>query len=143
MSSTAPRWIPAHVAISEEITHDEEEPKSYRGITSMWPEWHAKAKCLGDLGTTFFGSPEPNERPPYTTSDIKAAKSKCATCPVFELCLRQSINGFEEYGVWAGTTTKERQKYFRMIRKGQATTDEIIDYLLERRDAHRRAAAAL
>jgi WhiB family redox-sensing transcriptional regulator len=132
-SSIERQWVPAHVAISEEITHDQEEPKVYRGLSSLWPEWHAKARCLGDTGTTFFGSPEPTERPPYTTSDIKKAKEQCAVCPVFETCLRQAINGVEEYGVWAGTTTKERQKYFRLIRKGLATGEQIIEAILERR----------
>lgn len=127
------------MAISEEIVHDEEEPRVYRGLSSLWPEWHAKALCLGDTGTTFFGSPEPTERPPYTTSDIKKAKEQCATCPVFETCLRQAIGGFEEYGVWAATTTKERQKYFRLIRKGLATADQIIETILEKRRDRDRA----
>lgn len=133
-SLTDQRWIPAHVALSEEIFSDPEEPRAYRGLHSLWPEWHAKARCLGDTGTTFFGSPEPNERPPYTTSDIKAAKLTCADCPVFDLCLHQAIYGREEYGVWAGTTTKERQKYFRMIRKGQASPEMIVDVIMERHD---------
>jgi hypothetical protein len=107
----------------------------------LWPEWHAKANCLGDTGTTFFGSPEPTERPPYTTSDIKKAKEQCYGCPVFETCLRQAISGGEEYGVWAATTTKERQKYFRMIRKGQASATEIIERILEKHDVRRNAVA--
>ena len=138
-SSYVQAWIPAHVAISEDITSDPEEPRIYRGLNSLWPEWHAKARCLGDTGTTFFGSPEPNERPPYTTSDIKKAKRKCDSCPVFEICLRQAFSNREEYGVWASTTTKERQKYFRMIRKGQASPEQIIDKILE--SYHDRRAA--
>jgi len=137
VSFSAPQWIPAHVAISEEIHDDPEEPRLYRGIQSLWPDWHARANCLGDTGTTFFGSPEPTERPPYTTSDIKRAKNQCNNCPVFEACLRQAINNGEEYGVWAATTTKERQKYFRMIRKGQYTSDQIIDMILERHRVRR------
>ena len=142
VSSNVRRWIPAYEAISEEIHEDPEEPKVYRGLSSMWPDWHARAQCLGDTGTTFFGSPDARERPPYTTSDIKKARAKCETCPVFEYCLRQAIYGVEEYGVWAGTTTKERQKYFRMIRRGQATPDQVIEQIVERRRDRNSAVAS-
>lgn len=100
----------------------------------MWPEWHAKAACLGEVDTTFFGSSEPSERPPYTISDIRNARQLCQNCPVFELCLRHAISNFEEYGVWASTTTKERQRYFKSIKTGEKTAEEIIQMVLGTRD---------
>ena len=110
-----------------------EEPNLYPSMQSMWPEWHAQARCLGDNDEVFFGSSTPSQRPAYTLTSIKEAQAKCYSCPVFEQCLRHAIKIREQYGVWAATTMKDRSRIFKMIDQNEATEDEIVDVLLRAR----------
>lgn len=42
------------------------------------------------------------------------AKALCATCPVQAECLTAALDQDEQYGVWGGTTPRDRRK----LRKG-------------------------
>lgn len=117
------------MALVSEQPEDREEPKIYRSMHSLWPEWHAKANCLGVEDELFFGSSSPDTRPSYTVSSIRMAKARCYECPVFEHCLRAAIRNREAYGVWAGTTMKERSKIFELI-DTKATTEDIVVHAL-------------
>jgi WhiB family redox-sensing transcriptional regulator len=49
------------------------------------------------------------------------ARRVCAVCPVAKHCLVESLIGDEQFGVWAGTTPRERQVLRRrrsMTRQG-------------------------
>lgn len=46
------------------------------------------------------------------------AKRICSACPVAKQCLAYALDN-EEYGVWAGTTERER----RPLRRGQREVD--------------------
>lgn len=120
--------------ISDEIA-DREEPRNHRSVASLWPEWHAQARCLGQDDTLFFGATSPDERPAYTKSAITKAKAQCAQCPVFEQCLRDAIRNREVYGVFAGTTMKERSRIFAMISRGETTEELVITTLLREHHA--------
>lgn len=109
----------------------DEEPNLYRSMQVLWPDWHEKANCLGIDDRIFFGSSLPAERPAYTLSEIKLAKSVCSTCPVFEQCLRQSFRNREVYGVWAGTTMKERLEWFKQIQNFKVAEEEVIGGVLD------------
>ena len=39
----------------------------------------------------------------------KLAKEICAECPVRLLCLEHALEANEQYGIWGGTTYKERK----------------------------------
>lgn len=44
---------------------------------------------------------------------IEIAKSICRRCPVVEQCLKSALENNEIYGVWGGTTPKERRRLRR------------------------------
>ena len=110
-----------------------EEPRRYRPLPSLWPEWHRKANCYGEGESVFFGASDPDERPAYTMASIRQAKAKCAGCPVFEECLRQAVSNREAYGVWASTTMKERAKMFKRLASHETTEEEEVQMVLNRR----------
>lgn len=43
----------------------------------------------------------------------REAKSACGSCQVMTLCLQYALAAREEYGVWGGLTTRERQHLLR------------------------------
>lgn len=98
---------------------------------TLWPEWHARARCLGQDDTLFFGATSPDERPAYTKSAITKAKAQCYQCPVFEQCLRTAFGNREVYGVFAATTMKERSRIFSSITKGEISEEVAIKTLLK------------
>jgi WhiB family redox-sensing transcriptional regulator len=49
-----------------------------------------------------------------TQATIKAI---CRECPVKDLCLDYAIEAREEYGIWGGLTTKERNELIRFARQ--------------------------
>lgn len=64
-------------------------------------EWMARAICPG-LTSLFF--PEQGE-----TNSAEMAKQVCARCPVSRECLEYAIVN-EVFGVWGGTTERERRR---------------------------------
>jgi len=42
---------------------------------------------------------------------IDTARQICMRCPVMDKCLK--VGMFEDYGIWGGTTPKQRQKLKR------------------------------
>lgn len=65
------------------------------------PEWYADADCRG-LGDLFFVDRGESARP---------AKKICHGCRVRITCLNFALNNpqFTRFGIWGGTTEKERQ----------------------------------
>ena len=125
-------WRPLADILVSEDPENYEEPKVYRSLTSLWPDWHKKANCYGEGESVFFGASDPDERPAYTMASIREAKSKCAGCPVFEVCLRQAIKNREQYGVWATTTMKERAKMFKRLANHETTEEDEVQRVLGR-----------
>lgn len=125
-------WMPIDRVLYSEESSEEEEGPRFRNVQELYPDWHAKASCLGQDESVFFGSSSPDERPAYTLTDIKKAKAICRTCPVFEDCLRQAIHNREAYGVWASTTMKERNKLFVLLAKHKITEDQIVTGIMRR-----------
>lgn len=95
-------------------------------ITGMYPEWHYQASCAGTNDELFFGSSEPDIRPPYNLADINKAKKLCGGCPVSAACLRAALVNREEYGVWAGTTRKQRHKMLKAVEEGIVTINQLV-----------------
>jgi len=101
----------------------------------LYPDWHRDAACLGQADQLFFGASEPDIRPPYNLGDIKKAKTLCGGCPVSALCLRTALENREEYGVWAGTTRKQRKKMLHAIDAGVTNIETLIVAYEEYRSA--------
>jgi WhiB family redox-sensing transcriptional regulator len=60
---------------------------------------------------------DPEEFFPNKGSSTRAAKAVCATCPVETKCLLYALEHNERFGVWGGTSERERRK----LRHCQAT----------------------
>jgi WhiB family redox-sensing transcriptional regulator len=99
----------------------------------MIPEWHTMAECRTVEKSVFFGSSSPEERPAYTLSSIREARALCAACPVFNECLNHAIKSREDYGLWAGTTMRQRRELFHQIDAGEITEADVIEALKRRR----------
>jgi WhiB family redox-sensing transcriptional regulator len=128
-SSTGGSWRNAHEFFSIVITAEVEETPRYRSVTSLMPEWHMLAACCRTDKSVFFGSSSPEERPAYTLSSIRKARAICASCPVFNECLAHAIKQREDYGLWAGTTMRQRKELFRKIDSREITEQDVIDNL--------------
>ena len=73
------------------------------------PEWQAHAACAGSDPKIFF--------PVAGHANLaKKAKRICAGCSVSDECHDYAQDLMMKYGVWGGTTEKER----RQIRRGAA-----------------------
>lgn len=75
--------------------------------------WMEEAKCRGMNTEIFFGKEyhgRQRHRPTLTSIEIRRAKAICAVCPVLEECFFFAMQNDEEYGVWGGTTHRERQR---------------------------------
>jgi hypothetical protein len=77
----------------------------------------------------FFGQEylgDNRNRPSMTSVEIRRAKAVCATCPVLWQCYEYAMTNDEEYGVWGGTTRRERQ---RLKRSWSHTTSPVHESL--------------
>ncbi|MFF3062140.1 WhiB family transcriptional regulator [Streptomyces sp. NPDC057909] len=62
-------------------------------------DWHQHAACTGVDTELFF---------PATRGQAEHARTICASCPVTEPCRAHAETMPEAYGVWGGTTPRER-----------------------------------
>lgn len=72
--------------------------------------WRVAARCRGSEPSLFFAPEEDGE-------DAAEAKRICAECPVRDECLQWALDGDEHFGVWGGTTPRERRRLQRLRRK--------------------------
>lgn len=70
------------------------------------PAWQQQGACLGHNPDLFF--PERGER-----EQAREAKAVCAACPVKAECLAFALDTGLHYGIWGGTSERERQKLRR------------------------------
>ena len=70
--------------------------------------WQATGLCRGVEPEVFF---------PVSDEDAWRAKEICGACTVRDDCLAYALSHRERYGVWGGTTEKER---IEMHRRGTA-----------------------
>ena len=64
--------------------------------------WRASALCAQvDVGELFY---------PERGQPTHEAKAVCAACPVRVECLEDAIDHGEAYGIWGGTSPRERRK---------------------------------
>lgn len=63
------------------------------------PPWIDQALCAQVDPEIFY---------PEKGMSFYAARRVCASCPVVAQCLEYAIENREEYGLWGGTTPKQR-----------------------------------
>ncbi len=66
--------------------------------------WAVYAACRNDESMNFF---------PQNRTEERAALAVCNICPVVEDCLSHALETNERFGVWGGTTERERRKLKR------------------------------
>jgi len=89
------------------------------------PEWHTWALCGGMSFAAFFGAAS-DERPTMKRSEISYARRVCAACPVKRECLDWSLTNGEAFGVWGGTSGRQRSRMRAEMRSG-ATQVEVVE----------------
>lgn len=63
--------------------------------------WQSKARCLEVDPEIFF---------PERGGSSKAARAVCTQCEVRIECLRYALANREQFGIWGGTSERERRK---------------------------------
>ncbi|MGH8937160.1 MAG: WhiB family transcriptional regulator [Acidimicrobiia bacterium] len=66
--------------------------------------WMERAACRGMDPALFF---------PLSDEEAEAGLAVCRTCPVREECLEYALEARERYGIWGGTTERERKRILR------------------------------
>ena len=66
--------------------------------------WVLRASCRGVDPALFF---------PSTDDDPSEALATWARCPVRQDCLEYALDARERYGIWGGTTERERRRLIR------------------------------
>ena len=66
--------------------------------------WAVYSACRGADAELFFAK---------TRADERAALAICSTCPVVEECLELALETHERFGVWGGTSERERKGLLR------------------------------
>lgn len=79
-------------------------------------EWSTQAKCLREDPELFFTAGDGIR----SRGQIEKAQEVCATCPVRTDCLTFALTTDAQYGIWGGTTPRERRGLRR--RAGLAST---------------------
>lgn len=77
-------------------------------------DWVEQAACAGVDPDLFF---------PDRGASRAAARRVCAGCPVRAECLEYALEAGEKFGVWGGTSEKERRAMRRQrlaVRRGAA-----------------------
>jgi len=91
-------------------------------------DWHAEAACAGrpEADREFFGKKATQAFPP---TELARTRAICYSCPVQRECLTWALtsthrlaDGYvvtgERYGVWGGTTRRQRLAFFERIEAG-------------------------
>lgn len=71
-------------------------------VFSASPQWMREAACTRDGVDPEWFFPERGQ-------STKLARATCAACPVRSECLRAALESGEEFGVFGGTSPRERK----------------------------------
>lgn len=77
-------------------------------------EWQERANCRTADLEVFYSTEE---------EDIRSALAYCRTCAVREACRDHAMTYREAFGVWGGTTERERRRVFRAERRNRRKQD--------------------
>ena len=64
-------------------------------------EWQSDARCAEVEPEIFF---------PERGGSSKAARAVCSECAVRLQCLEYALNNKEQFGIWGGTSERERRR---------------------------------
>jgi WhiB family transcriptional regulator, redox-sensing transcriptional regulator len=113
-----PRGLPHHLARGHKISNPDvaervlDQPMPQPVVEQIFPvDWQDHAECRGAHGVFFPGRGE----------DTRALKAICASCPVRECCLDHALANGEKWGVWGGTSERERRRIRKTRRLAEAS----------------------
>jgi WhiB family redox-sensing transcriptional regulator len=112
----------------------DDRPSTVLRWEDAMPIWHSQSRCrsIQDWDTVYFGeSPEDETRSSISTHRFRQAQATCAECPVIAECARHAITKPEDFGIWAGTQPKMREKARDLIDSGIITLEEAIEVICE------------
>lgn len=130
-----PRWMPTSVLdIAEFLPPPNIDDAE---IISPWPtppDWHAAALCampsasqVITIDTWFFGTDDVGgTRPSLPPQAVEKAREICYVCPSRVDCLLWALQGDERFGIWAGTTGRQRTNMRGALRSGRVTLGELV-----------------
>lgn len=127
--ASAPRWMPVTVLDVAELMPDpvmEPEPVQH------WPappDWHKDALCAVANPTAidpwFFGVDD-EDRPALPPAMLRRAREICEVCPARARCLLTALVEDERFGVWGGTTGRQRTLMRKALKEQRVTIPELL-----------------
>ena len=133
--STRPRWRPASALDSGALVPELEPPPARHHRFSP-PTWQSQGLCArlpaAESDLLFFGI-EVREAPGLLIAAANKAREICARCPVAATCLTNALVEDERYGVWGGTSGRQREKLRLRLAAG-ATVEELVRVSLPTRE---------
>ncbi|WP_082359870.1 WhiB family transcriptional regulator [Rhodococcus opacus] len=97
--------------------------------TEYW-DWQLQARCRR-LGTASFFAPD-GETAGERARRERRAKQICSSCDVRPQCLAHAMQISETYGVWGGTTERQRKRDRRPTgNRGPACTSLAVEHLTQ------------
>jgi WhiB family redox-sensing transcriptional regulator len=79
-------------------------PHNFLDAVGRRPEWQDDGLCAQTDPDAFFPEKGGNSRP---------AKQICSGCPVKPDCLSWALMHQERFGIWGGTSERERRKFWQ------------------------------
>ena len=110
--------MPNSTATSKNIAITKIERAISSSPAESW-DWQIEAVCRGQDSEMFF-SPSGEGRTARRRREDRA-KQVCAGCGVLDACKRFALAANEPFGVWGGTTARERQ----VLRATSRRADEL------------------
>ena len=94
-------------------------------ITLEWQPttWQTDAACRGLNPLMFF---------PARGEHVAAAQAVCNTCPVRVDCLNDALDVGTKYGIWGGTSERQRRQIRALIVRGAERDDAITTVMAPR-----------
>lgn len=141
---TERQWWPASV-LDTGVLAPVPEVEPVRRVLPF-PPWHAQAACAGADPELFFGIEDADmatEPLALSGAALEQARAYCHRCPVARECLTWALtsrhhlsDGFlavgERYGVWGGTTQRQRERQLWPRIRAGAEVEAVVDECLAR-----------
>lgn len=104
------------------------DPDAVRQIYPLPEVWATYGLC-GDIENAddiYFGIEDVG----LTPNAVIRARGYCSRCPVIAECLRTALENNEQFGIWGGTTGRDRSGMRKRLRQG-VTVDELVAEVLK------------
>jgi WhiB family redox-sensing transcriptional regulator len=126
-----PSWKPVSVLdVAEQLPEPEVDPDDVRNLWPRPPDWHADAKCATldpAASDVYFFGVDDEERPALPPAAVSKAREICYSCPALLSCLTWALEQQEAFGIWGGTTGRQRRTMRKALREERVTIARLLD----------------